>query len=107
MRPAAISSAHPDSSPAALPDNSRALVRVPNTQRVLDLQDLVDRVVRPVDVPDLELAPASVLRGPAALAARDLLAALRPPAKHHARSAHRRIALAAADNSIQRRRKAQ
>ena len=105
---AAINSALLGNTPAAHPDNSPAPVRDPNTLRALDLQDLVDRVVHRVDVLDLAHAPASVLHGPAALAAHDLvLAALRPLARHRARSAHRRIALGAVDSSIRRRRKAQ
>jgi hypothetical protein len=84
-----------------------ALVRVLNIRLVLDLPDLADRVVLLADVLDLVHAPASALRAQVALAAHDPQAALRQRAKHHARSAHRKIAPAAADSSIQRRRKAQ
>ena len=91
---------------AALRDNSQAPARVQSTPRVLDLQDPADPVLL-VDVPDLAPAPALALRVPAALAVRDLLAALRLPARHRGPSAHHRIALAAADSSIPRPRKAQ
>jgi hypothetical protein len=70
------------------------------------LQELAD-LVRPVDVPDLAHAPASALRVLVVLVARDLeLAALRQPARHHVRSAHLRIAPAAAASNIRRPRKA-
>ena len=87
--------------------NFLALVRVPSTRRVLDLQDPVDPVAHLVDAPDLAHGPDLARRGPVALAAPDPQAVLRQQARHHARSAHRRIAHAVADSSIQRRRKAQ
>jgi hypothetical protein len=102
--PEAISSARPVQ--VVLLDSSQALVRVPNTRRAQDLQAPAGLVL-PADVPDSGHAQASALRAPAALADRDLLEALRLPARLPVRSAHRRIALAAVDNSIRRRRKAQ
>jgi len=101
----AINNAH--QAPVALPDNSPARVHVPSTRLVLDLQDLVEQAL-PVDVLDLAHAPASALRAPAGLVAHDPVpAALRLPARPLAHSEHRRTALAAADNSTPRRRKAQ
>jgi hypothetical protein len=103
LRAAAISSAHP-ADPARL-DNSLADL-VQSTLRALDLQDLADPV-HPADVPDLAHAPASALLAPVVLVARDLgLVALRQPATHHVRSAHRKIVPAAAASNIRRPKKA-
>ena len=88
------------------PDNSLVPAHVPSTPRALDLQDPADPVLLG-DVQDLAHARASALRVQAASAAHDLLAAHRRPARRRARSAHHRIARAAVDSSIPRRRKAQ
>jgi hypothetical protein len=100
---AAISNAPPVW--VALRASSQA-ARVPSIPRALDLQDLA-APEHPVDVPDSAHAPALALRVPAVLAAHaPVQAALRQQARRLARSAHRRIALAAAASSIRKRRKA-
>lgn len=85
---------------------SSPVARAPSIRRALDLQGLA-APVRPVGVPDSAHAPVLEHRVPAALAVRDLLVVLRLPARHRARSAHHRIAHAAVDNNIRKRRKAQ
>jgi hypothetical protein len=105
VHPAAISNALPEQ--VALRDNSLAPAHAPNTQPAAGLQDLAVRAAHLVDALDLALVRALALRVPAALAHARVLAALRLPARHRARSVHRRIALDAADSSIPRRRKAQ
>jgi hypothetical protein len=101
----AINNAH--QAPAALPDNSQARVPVPSTPHVPGLQDLVEQAL-PVDVLDLAHAPASALHVRADLVVHDPVpAALRLPVRRLAHNEHRRTALAAADNSTPRRRKAQ
>jgi len=101
----AINNAH--QAPAALLDNSPARVPVPSTPHVPGLQDLAEPAL-PVDALDLAHAPASALRAPAGLVVHDRVpAALRQQVRRLAHSEHRRTALAAADNSTPRRRKAQ
>jgi hypothetical protein len=103
--------AHPaaDSSNArqvlvALPGSSPA-VRDPSTRPAPDLQALA-ALVPPADVLDLGHAPDSALRVPAALVHDLVQAVLLRLAKRHVRSAHHRIAHAAAVSSIRRPRKA-
>ena len=104
-RPEAISNALPGQ--VVLPHNFPELVRAPSTQPAAGLQDLAARAAHLVDALDSALVPASVLRAPVALEHDRVLVALRLPAKHRDRSAHRRIVHVVADSSIPRRRKAQ
>jgi hypothetical protein len=69
------------------------------------LQDLA-APVHQADVPDSAHVLVSALRAPAALAARDPQVVRLPPVKHRVRSAHRKIAPAAAASNIPRPRKA-
>ena len=105
MRREDISNALPEQ--VALRDNSLAPAHAPNTQPAAGLQDLAVRAARLVDALDLALVQDSALRAPEALAHDRVLAALRLPARHRARSAHHRIAHDVADSSIPRPRKAQ
>lgn len=101
----AISNALPE--PVPPPDNSPARGHAPSTQPAAGLQDLAVLAAHLVDALDLALVPASALRVPAGSEHDRVLAALRQPARHRARSVHRRIAHGVAGSSIPRRRKAQ
>lgn len=93
--------------PVAPRGSSPALVHVPSTRRVLDLQDPAGPVVPLADDLDLAPDPDLALHAPAALAHDRVPAALLRPVRRRARNAHHRIAPAAVASSIQRPRKAQ
>lgn len=104
VHPEAISNALLE--PVALPDNSPVPVRAPNTQPAAVLRALA-ALAHLVDAPVLALVQDSALRALEALAHDRVLAALRLPARHRARSAHHRIAHDVADSSTPKPRKAQ
>jgi hypothetical protein len=94
--------------PVDLPDSSQGnslAVRDPSIRPAADLQDPA-ALVRPEDGPDSVHVLDSGLRVLAALAHDLAPAVLLRLAKRHVRSAHRRIAHAAAASSIRRPRKA-
>lgn len=104
VHPEAISNALLE--PVALPDNSPVPVRAPNTQPAAVLRALA-ALAHLVDAPVLAPVQDSALRALEALAHDRVLAALRLPARHRARSAHHRIAHDVADSSTPKPRKAQ